>query len=189
MCEALAPPPSLLACRAYKLGKSRWSYNSVDLVLREGGSGAARRSAGVVLAAATAVRFAPAYQASEGFCCGHAAGVAAIKLSVAVSGCLEAQCPVLKLGWGVRQLPAACTALFCRPLPAVMWAMCTHLPLCPLQPQPPQGSVVGYLLQLDNGAKVQAHVYLCYADARPCKAGAAAAAGGGEDEEEEQFAW
>ena len=68
--------------------------------------------------------------------------------------------------------------------------MCMHLPLCPLQLQPPQDSAVGFLLQLDNGAKVQAHVYLCYADARPCKAGAAAAAGGGgEEDEEEQFAW
>ncbi len=85
----------------------------------------------------------------------------------------------------LRAAAAGPILLAFRPLPT---AMCMHLPLCPLQ-LPLQDSAVGFLLQLDNGYKVQAHVYLCYADARPCKAGAAAAAGSGEDEEVEQFAW
>ncbi|PRW39236.1 hypothetical protein C2E21_7108 [Chlorella sorokiniana] len=104
--------------RAYKLGKSRWSYNLVELVLREGGSGSLQRSTAVVHAAANGVRFAAAAQ----------------------------------------------------------------------------DSAVGFLLQLENGAKVQAHVFLCYADAQPCSHAAAAAARGGGgcsggDEDDAQFAW
>ena len=59
---------------------------------------------------------------------------------------------------------------------------CLHPP-----PHPAQDSAVGFLLQLDNGAKVQAHVFLCYSDARPCRL--AAGGGGGGEEDEEQFAW
>ncbi|PRW39062.1 hypothetical protein C2E21_7102 [Chlorella sorokiniana] len=50
--------------RAYKLGLRRWSYNSVEVVLREGGSGAAGRSAAVVHAAANGILFAAAAQDS-----------------------------------------------------------------------------------------------------------------------------
>ncbi|PRW45335.1 hypothetical protein C2E21_5855 [Chlorella sorokiniana] len=50
---------------AYKLGLRRWSYNSVELVLRDGGDGgAAGRSAAVVHAAANGARFVPAHQES-----------------------------------------------------------------------------------------------------------------------------
>lgn len=70
-----------------------------------------------------------------------------------------------------------------------------HVPVSPrgppdgqLTPRPPAGhpaqdSAVGFLLELDNGAKVQAHVFLCYAGARPASRGA------GDSEDEEQFAW
>ena len=51
-----------------------------------------------------------------------------------------------------------------------------------------QDSAVGFLLQLDSGAKVQAHVYLCYADAQPCST-AGGGGGGGGGEEEELFGW
>lgn len=84
---------SPFACRAYKLGKSRWSYNQVDLVLREEGGGAAGRSAGVVLAAATAVRFTPAHQASEGFFAACLMGGLSIWLSDPLCVCLAAHCP------------------------------------------------------------------------------------------------
>lgn len=59
----------------------------------------------------------------------------------------------------------------------------------PCQPNPLQDSAVGFLLQLDNGAKVQAHVFLCYADAQPCSHAAAAASSSGGGNEEERFAW
>ena len=55
----LHPPP-----RAYKLGKKRWSYNQVELVLREGGGGGGRTAA-VVQAAASGAQFAPHHQASS----------------------------------------------------------------------------------------------------------------------------
>ena len=64
------------------------------------------------------------------------------------------------------------------------------LPLLPWTPTP-QGSAVGFLLQLDNGAKLQAHVFLVYADAQPCSpgAGATGAMAAGGEERGEHFAW
>ena len=52
------------APRAYKLGKKRWSYNQVELVLREGGGGG-ERTAAVVQAIHAAGRSPQAHQASK----------------------------------------------------------------------------------------------------------------------------
>lgn len=43
-------------------------------------------------------------------------------------------------------------------------------------PHPLQDSAVAFLLQLESGVKLQAHVYLCY-DASPADAAAATAGG------------
>lgn len=51
-----------------------------------------------------------------------------------------------------------------------------HISLCPL---PLQESAVAFLLHLDNGAKVQAHVYCCYDDAQMCGSPGGPSGGGG----------
>ena len=59
-----------------------------------------------------------------------------------------------------------------------------------LAPNPLQESGVAFLLHLDSGVKVQAHIYCCHADAeQPGKPGSAA--GGGEEGTSggEQLAW
>lgn len=50
---------------------------------------------------------------------------------------------------------------------------------CAPRPASPQDSAVAFLLQLDTGAKVQAHLYLCYDEAQPydCPDGTASSGG------------
>lgn len=52
-----------------------------------------------------------------------------------------------------------------------------------------QESAVAFLLQLDSGSKVQAHVYLCHAGAEPCSPGAAAVPAGEDGSGTEHFCW
>jgi hypothetical protein len=62
---ALLLPARLPNCRAYKLGKKRWSYNQVELVLAEEGGD---RTAAVVQALHVGgAEFHEAHQASHSF--------------------------------------------------------------------------------------------------------------------------
>lgn len=154
-------------------------------MVREGGGGAAGRSAGVVHAAASdGVRFAPDQQAR-----GAKEGSPHTDTQEhPAAQCLQAFSLRRGCRWACGKVP--CSVAARSAANAALAAALQPPPCLPCQPNPLQDSAVGFLLQLDNGAKVQAHVFLCYADAQPCShAAAAASSSGGGGGEEERFAW
>lgn len=93
-------------------------------------------------------------------------------------------------GWAQCLIADSSTTLFApaaaaHTVPFAPAAHSSRVPPAAASPCEPQDSAVGFLLQLEGGAKVQAHVYLCYADGQPYRT----ASGCGGSEEEELFGW
>ena len=162
--------------RTYRLSGRRWIYNKLELVLRQGGGGGA--VAAVAQAAAGNVQFAAAHQARL------ASRLRAEPLWD------QGACRLL-IG-PVRSPPPAQPAAANQSGAGLVrtWRIQARpVPSCTVRPAL-QESAVAFLLQLDSGAKVQAHVYLCHAGAEPCSPGAAAAPASEEDGSgSEHFSW
>lgn len=159
----------------------------VELQLREvGDGGAAGRTAAVVHAAASGARFPQAHQARGFPVCGSI--WVPIHSSLHWGSLVEMGAP--PSGW-LGTMPHCGfvdhTLRSSRRCPhsTAPAAHSSRVPPAAASPCEPQDSAVGFLLQLEGGAKVQAHVYLCYADGQPYRT----ASGCGGSEEEELFGW
>ena len=150
--------PTLPGCRAYKLGKKRWSYNQVELVLGEEGG---TRTAAVQQALhASGAKFPEAHQVHSGSATTYCRGCSDQQAGLPAGMQLR---PMGLLGQPRR------TLWRCHPTPCI----CAPAPFVLLQ-----DSAVGFLIQLESGVKVQAHVYLCY-DRQPGDACGASGSGRG----------
>ena len=174
--------PPFAHCRTYRLSGRRWIYNKVELVLRQADGGTASAAVAQAVASNQPLGAAQARPPSSllQLPCFRGASVWVTDVhppGAASSGSCTAAIPG----------PAQCADTFVSLAQAA--ASPTRLPVAlPLL----QESAVAFLLQLDNGAKVQAAVYLCHADPEPCSPSAATAAGGeegGSGSGAEKVAW